>query len=94
MGTTGEGLLRVEKQTSNTVGLQRTLHLFGKAETMVCRRPASLFVKALETILRVKKFMMPMFIRIYGQDEEVGFPPFPSSNCLMILSTVRREHST
>jgi hypothetical protein len=61
---------------------------------MVCCRLPSLFIKVLKTVLRLKKFMVPLFIRVYGQDEEVGLPPFPSSNLLMILSTVRREHST
>jgi len=61
---------------------------------MVCRRPPSLFVNVLETILWLKKFMVPLFIRANGQNEEVGFPLFPSSNLSMILSTVRREHST
>jgi len=94
MGTSDEGLLRVEKQTRNTVSLQRILHLFGNADTMVCCRPPSLFVNVLETILRFKKFTVPVFISTYGQNEEVGFPLFPTSNLSMIRSTVRREHST
>lgn len=93
-GANHEGLFRVEKKTSDTMGLKCKMDFLGKAETTIGRSTPGLFVNVLETIMGVKKLMVPVFVRAHGQDEEVWRPLFPSSNFSMILSTVRREHST
>lgn len=94
-GTKHEGLFRVDKQTGNTVSLKCKMNFLDKAEPVIGHSAPGLFINALETVAGLKKFMVVrMFVRVHGQDEEVWPPLFPSANFSMILSTVRREHST
>jgi len=74
--------------------LKCTAHLPGNVETTIGHSPTGLFVKVLEMVSGIKKLLVAVFVQVHGQDEEVRTPLFPSSNFSMILSTVRREHST
>jgi hypothetical protein len=93
-GANHKGLFRIKKKTGDTMGLKCTMDFLGKAETTIGPSRPGLFVNTLETVTGVKKLIVPVFVRVHGQDEEVWSPLFPSSNFSMILSTVRREHST
>lgn len=92
--TRHERLLRVEEETGDTVGSKRSAHVSANVETMIGHSPTGPFVKVLGMIPGIKKRMVPVFVQIHGQDEEVRLPLFPSSSFSTILSTVRREHCT